>query len=61
MIKRDKSTITACDLGQIGVKQDRATEACSQHVARSDGEAELQDGLKREQLCEFHSKKAPCQ
>ncbi len=46
----DKSTSTACNLGQVGVKQDRATEACSQHVARSDGEADPQDGLKCGQL-----------
>ncbi len=41
-----KSTVTSHNLGQIGVKQDRATEVCSLHAAGSDGEAESQDGLK---------------
>ncbi len=36
----DKSTVSAHNLGQIGAKRDRATEACSLHTARSDGEAE---------------------
>ncbi len=38
--KFDKSKVTAQNLGQIGRKQDRATEVCSLHIARSDGEAE---------------------
>ena len=46
----NKSKGSAHSLGRPGVKRDRATEACSQHVARSDGEAEPQDGLKCEQL-----------
>ncbi len=46
----DKSRVIVHNLGQIGVKQDRATEVCSQHIAGSDGEAEPQDGLKCEQL-----------
>ncbi len=49
-MENDKSMVTACDLGQIGVKQDGTTEACSLHVGRSDGEVDPQDGLKREQL-----------
>ncbi len=50
MKKHNKSKVTACNLGQIGMKQDRTTEACSEHAARSDGEAESQDGLKCEKL-----------
>ncbi len=46
----DKSTVTGHNLGQIGGKRDRATEACSKHAARSDGEADSQDGLKCGQL-----------
>ena len=47
----DESTETACNLGQdLRAKQDRATEACSQHVARSDDEVDPQDGLKYEQF-----------
>ncbi len=46
----DKSRVTVHNLGQIGGKQDRATEVCSLHIARSDGEADSQDGLKCEQL-----------
>ncbi len=45
-----ESTVAACSLGQIGGKQDRATEACLKHAAGSDGEADSQDGLKCEQL-----------
>ncbi len=41
---------SAHNLGQIGAKQDRATEVCSKHIAGSDGEAEPQDGLKCEHL-----------
>ncbi len=41
---------SAHNLGQIGGKRDRATEVCSLHIARSDGEADSQDGLKCEQL-----------
>ena len=47
---RDKSRVTAHNLGQIGGKQAGATEACSQHVAGSDSVADSQDGLKCEQL-----------
>ncbi len=36
----NKSTVNAHNLGQIGEKQDRATEVCSLHIAGSDGEAE---------------------
>ncbi len=36
----DESTVTARSLGQVGEKRDRATEACSEHIAGSDGEAE---------------------
>ena len=50
MKNSDKSTSTACSLGQIGAKQGRATEACEKHVARSDDEAEPQGGLKCGQL-----------
>ncbi len=32
--------VSAHNLGQIGVKRDRATEVCFLHIARSDGEAE---------------------
>ena len=46
----DKSKVSAHNLGQIGAKQAGATEACSQHVARSDSVADSQDGLKCEQL-----------
>ena len=48
----DNNKVSARNLGQIGVKQDRATEACFQHVAGSDDEADPQDGLKCEQLLE---------
>ncbi len=41
---------TVHNLGQIGEKRDRATEACYKHGAGSDGEAEPQDGLKCELL-----------
>ena len=48
---RDKSTVSAHNLGQdLRGKRDRATEACSLHAARSDGEADPQDGLKRGHL-----------
>ncbi len=40
MKNRDKSRVTAHNLGQIGVKQDGATEAYQEYAARSDGEAE---------------------
>ncbi len=46
----DKSKVTVHNLGQIGMKRDRATEAYQEYAARSDGEAESQDGLKCEQL-----------
>ena len=46
----DKSRVSAHNLGQIGGKQAGATEACSQHVARSDSVADSQDGLKCEHL-----------
>ncbi len=45
-----KGTVSARNLGQIGGKRDRATEACSLHAAGSDGEADSQDGLKCEHL-----------
>ena len=44
----ESSKVTTHNLGQIGLKQDRATEACSLHAARSEGEADAQDGLKCE-------------
>ncbi len=47
---RNKSRVTVHNLGQIGVKRNRATEAYQEYAAGSDGEAELQDGLKCEQL-----------
>ena len=46
----DISTVTVHGLGQIGVKLGRTTEAYSLYAARSDDEAETQDGLKRGQL-----------
>ncbi len=45
-----KVKLSAYNLGQIGVKRDRATEVCYKHAAGSDGKAEPQDGLKCEQL-----------
>ena len=45
-----KSKVSAHNLGQIGGKQAGATEACSQHVARSDSVVDSQDGLKCEHL-----------
>ncbi len=51
----DKSKITGHNLGQIGGKRDRATEACLEHAAGSDGEADSQDGLKCEQLSPLQS------
>ncbi len=45
-----KSKVSAHNLGQVGGKQDGATEACSLHVARSDSVADSQDGVKCEQL-----------
>ncbi len=50
MKKCDKNKVTVHNLGQIGGKRDRATEVCFKHIARSDGEADSQDGLKCEQL-----------
>ncbi len=47
---RDKSKVSAHNLGQIEGKQAGATEACSPHVARSDSAVDPQDGLKCEQL-----------
>ncbi len=47
-----KNRVTARNLGQIGAKRDRATEAYEKYAAGSDGEAEPQDGLKCEQLSE---------
>ncbi len=52
----NKIKVSAHNLGQIGGKRDRATEACYRHIARSDGEADSQDGLKCEQLPSFYSK-----
>ncbi len=46
----DKSKVSAHNLDQIGGKQTGATEACFQHVERSDSVADSQDGLKCEQL-----------
>ncbi len=45
--------VSAHNLGQIGGKRDRATEACFLHAAGSDGEADSQDGLKCERLLEL--------
>ena len=47
---RDESRVSVHNLGQIGGKQAGTTEACSQHVARSDSVANSQDGLKCEYL-----------
>ena len=44
------STITARNLGQIGLKRGGATEAYDQYAAGSDNEADARDGLKCEQL-----------
>ena len=46
----DKSKVSAHNLGQIGGKQVGTTEACFLHIARSDNEADSQDGLKYEHL-----------
>ncbi len=54
----DESRVIAHNLGQIGVKRDRATEVCFQHIARSDGEAEPQDGLKCGPLPFYHGRYA---
>ena len=51
---RDSSRVSTRNLGQIEAKRDRATEACKKHVARSDGEADPQDGLKCEDLHAFY-------
>ena len=53
MRNRGESKVTAHNLGQIGRKQAGMTEACSQHVARSDSVADSQDGLKCERLLHF--------
>ncbi len=46
----NRNTVSAHNLGQIGGKRDRTTEACSMHAAGSDGKADSQDGLKCESL-----------
>ena len=46
----NRGTGTAHTSGQIGGKQAGTTEACSLYVARSDSEADPQDGLKCEQF-----------
>ena len=48
------STVTARNLGQIGLKRVGATEAYDQYAAGSDNEADTRDGLKCEQLRRFH-------
>ena len=45
-----RSTVTARNLGQIGLKRGGATEAYDQYAAGSDNEADARNGLKCEQL-----------
>ncbi len=46
--------VIAHNLRQVGGKRDRATEVCSLHIARSDGKADSQDGVKCEQLYKMY-------